>query len=127
MRRIYVERRIKRTSSFVEALGYYMESAAREHDIKAIVLADMDGLVISEYHADRSLAPEEVAAFCPLIIRVGGNCYDGRMKLDPGGSFSMLLFLYHDQPLYLCAIGGNENVCDVLLEMMEGVHRILGN
>jgi hypothetical protein len=127
MKRIYLERRKQRSHTIIQALRYFMESASQKQNLRALVLADMDGLVVSEYHGDPSVRPEEIASYCPLIVKVGGSCYDGRLPSDYASEFSMLLFMYHDQPLYLVAVGGDGSVYDTLLSVMQGVHRILGN
>jgi hypothetical protein len=127
MKQVYIERRRRRSPVILEALRYYMEAATRRENLRALVLADMDGLLISEYHGDPSIRPEEIASTCPLIVKIGGNCYDGILPERPASQFSMLLFLYHEQPLYLVAVGGQDNVSDALLSVMDGVQRILGS
>jgi hypothetical protein len=127
MRRIYLERRRQRSFNFVEALQLYLRTVTRREDLRAVVLANVDGLVVAEAHADPLISPEEVASRCPLIVRVGGNCYDGKLDLPEDENLSLLLFLYRDQPLYLAAVGGKEDVCNVLLSALDGVQRILGS
>ncbi len=126
MRRLYLEKRKNRSTYFVEALKIYLGTVMQRAQIKALAVVDTDGLLVSEAHDDDTIEPEEVAAVCPLVVRVGGKCFSPGCKPGNVEEFSVMLFLFQDQPLYLVAVGDMENGCDLLCSTVEGVQRILG-
>ena len=124
-----VERRHQRSMDPLEALGLQLDHTARQCGLQSLVLADRDGLFIAgggESGAD--LAGSEVASMCPLVVREGGNCYDGMLDVPGDRDMSVLMFDYRGQTLYLGAVTSEMQVSssDAVLHAMEGVMRILG-
>jgi hypothetical protein len=124
-----VERRTRRSAHPLRALAYQLDDTARLRGLDALVLADQDGLFIAGggKRADRA-SHDAVASLCPLVVREGGNCYDGDLEVPGDKALSVLMFSYMGQTLYLGALlrGRDESASDAMLQAMEGVLRILG-
>ncbi len=123
------ERRHRRSSHPITALGYQLDRAARGCGLTSLVLADRDGLFIAAGgEGDDRLDAQSVASMCPLVVREGGNCYDGRLDVPGDRDLSVLMFTYHGQTLYLGAVACGMQVGSSLaiIDAMEGVVRILG-
>jgi hypothetical protein len=69
-----------------------------------------------------------VASLCPLVVREGGNCFDGELDVPDDRELSVLMFSYKGQTLYLGALQGQKhrNASDAMLQAMDGILRILG-
>ncbi len=127
MRRIYIERRCNRSNWFVAALQIYLSTVLRRSNLRALVLADEDGLVLAGACQDPFLDPEAVASFCPFIVKTGENGHRDAKDILPERNISVLLFMYRGCPLYLAAVGGDENTSRLLLSTIGDVRRILGD
>jgi hypothetical protein len=124
-----IDRRTRRSSHPLRALGYQLDDVARLRGLDALVLADRDGLFIAGggRGADH-VHHDAVASMCPLVVRQGGNCFDGRLDVPDDRELSVLMFSYRGQTLYLAALRSDaeESASDAMLGAMEGVIRILG-
>lgn len=124
-----IERRTRRSHHPLRALHYQLDDTAKLRGLDALVLADRDGLFIAGggKRADHS-HHDAVASLCPLVVREGGNCFDGVLDVPEGREMSVLMFSYRGQTLYLGALlGGQETgASNAMLHAMEGVLRILG-
>ena len=93
------------------------------------MLAEQDGLFSAGggKRADRP-THDAVASLCPLVVREGGNCYDGDLEVPDDKDLSVLMFSYMGQTLYLGALlrGREESASEAMLHAMAGVLRILG-
>jgi len=126
MKRIYIERRHRRSNNFIEAIQLYFQSLTQKDESRAIVLADVDGLLIGGFCRDGQFDLHELASMCPVLLKVGRNNFGNVSYLPSEINFSILLFSYRQEPLYLLAIGGSGKN-ETLLCAMEGVCRILGD
>jgi hypothetical protein len=123
------ERRHRRSDNPLQALSYQLDDTARGCGLDALVLADRDGLFIAGGGERQSRAEgPAVASLCPLVVREGGNCYDGGVDVPGDRDLSVLMFSYKGQTLYLGAVARRMQVRsnDAILGAMEGVVRILG-
>ncbi len=125
----HIDRRTRRSEHPLRALSYQLDDTARLRGLDALVLADQDGLFIAGggRPADGS-RHDAVASLCPLLVREGGNCYDGDLEVPGNKELSVLMFSYHGQTLYLGALLGSreDGASDAMLHAMQGVLRILG-
>jgi len=126
---VHIERRTRRSEHPLRALSFQLDDTARLRGLDALVLADQDGLFIAgggkpvdggSHHA--------VASLCPLVVREGGNCFDGVLDVPGDKELSVLMFSYGGQTLYLGALLGSQEIktSDAMLSAMQGVLRILG-
>jgi len=126
---VTIERRTRRSEHPLRALHFQLDDTARLRGLDALVLADRDGLFIAGggRESDR-LHHDQVASICPLVVKEGGNCFDGRVDVPGDRDVSILMFSYRGQTLYLAAMPGaaEADVSDAMLQAMEGVVRILG-
>jgi hypothetical protein len=124
-----VERRHRRSDDSLTALHFQLDRTAHSCGLDALVLADRDGLFIAGGgDGQRGVSGQAVASLCPLVVREGGNCYDGRLDVPEDRDMSVLMFSYKGQTLYLGAVARDirEHSSAVILDAMEGIVRILG-
>ena len=124
-----IDRRTRRSAHPLRALNYQLDDTARLRGLDALVLADRDGLFIAGGGSKRSHQHHEaVAGLCPLVVREGGNCFDGELDVPEDSELSGLMFSYKGQTLYLGALQGQKQktASDAMLQAMDGILRILG-
>lgn len=125
----HIDRRTRRSEHPLRALSYQLDDTARLRGLDALVLADQDGLFIAGggQVADGG-NHDAVASLCPLVVREGGNCYDGNLDVPGDRDLSVLMFSYRGQTLYLGALlaSSEASASGAMLHAMQGVLRILG-
>jgi predicted regulator of Ras-like GTPase activity (Roadblock/LC7/MglB family) len=98
------ERRTRRSERIDEALSYQLEACVARAGLKALVVADGDGLVVasSPWHEARS---EAVAAALPLVAQ--GSDFAGTLLDEGAGAEHVLVssFVAAESELYICAVG----------------------
>jgi len=120
------ERRVHRSEQLEEALSYQLEACVERAGLDAMLLADRDGLLVAESHqsADET---DEIAAILPLLAR--GQDFTGNLLSRSGATcleLAVSSFSISDSELFLCALGGNDQVAFLEMERAKnGVQRIL--
>jgi hypothetical protein len=125
----HIDRRTRRSEHPLRALSYQLDDTARLRGLDTLVLADQDGLFIAGGgRGDDAGNHDAVASLCPLVVREGGNCYDGALDVPGDRELSVLMFSYRGQTLYLGALleSSETSASNAMLHAMQGVLRILG-
>jgi hypothetical protein len=125
----HIDRRTRRSEHSLRALSYQLDDTARLRGLDALVLADQDGLFIAGGGQAADCGHHDaVASLCPLVVREGGNCYDGDLDVPGDRELSVLMFSYRGQTLYLGALleSSEASASNAMLHAMQGVLRILG-
>jgi hypothetical protein len=120
-----MERRFRRSDRIETALEYQLQACTERAGLRAMVLADHDGLLVasSPWSEERV---EELAAIMPLLAK--GDDFSGVVATEEDRSDPVLVssFVAAGAPLFLCAVGdyGSESHHEIARAKV-GVRRIL--
>jgi hypothetical protein len=115
------DRRKRRSTDRYVALRYQLEHAREQGGLEALVLTDVDGLIIAS-SGDAAVCAE-LGAVAPLLGRTVMS-----MPLPPllrGGDVAVRPVRIHGQPLFLASVGGGVARDAHLTNWSGGVTRIL--
>jgi hypothetical protein len=109
-----MERRKQRSEYKDQALGYWLDAVAQEHELSGLVLAEENGLYLAS-----NLPHEDAEAIAARALVSGG-------KRPRGATPLKVLPLSGNEPLYLCVLG-KKRLTKASQKVVEaGIHRILG-
>ena len=115
------ERRQRRSAEQGVALRYQLERTRERGGLKALVLADAEGLSVAAAGDARLCA--ELSAVAPLL---GRSPFGFPMpSVFHGSDVAVRPFAMHGQELFLAALGGNIARDALLASSVDGVQRIL--
>ncbi|MFW6052136.1 MAG: hypothetical protein ACODAU_13240 [Myxococcota bacterium] len=117
------ERRTRRSSERHVALRYQLEHTRERGGLRAVVLADGDGLAVVS--AGDHVMGEELAALAPLMASSPFG-----VRLSPllrGLEVAVRPLVLNGQQLYLATVGGSMARDAVLAHSVQGVRRILAS
>ena len=116
-----LERRLRRSESRDQALQFLLERSLNNAGLDAIVLANADGLAISESGCSETSL--ELAAYAPLISH-----FRDRVALSPALADLDIGFVpihIHQNELYLAYCGGGAAREALIHNVADGIRRIL--
>jgi hypothetical protein len=120
------DRRVRRSDRVDEALSYQLDACTERAGLDAMLLADGDGLLVAVSKSSASDS-EEIAAILPLLAR--GHDFTGNLVGHSGATcmeVAVSSFKAAASDLFLCALGGNDEMAFSQMELAkEGVGRIL--
>jgi hypothetical protein len=117
----FEDRRLRRSGERSVALRYQLEHSRERGGLEAMVLADVDGLVIAG-SGDRAICAE-LAAVAPLTARS-----IWMMPLPPllvGAEVDIRRLSVYGQQLFMCCVGGGPAREVLFRNAIAGVERIL--
>lgn len=120
------DRRRRRSHDAFEAIGFQLQACTEDAGLDAMVVADEDGLCLAAAGpADRC---GEIAAHLPILGRQPGG-FRGVLLADDGGiPADVQRFLIDGSELYVCAIGGDEDLrARQIARSIRGCARILAS
>lgn len=118
-----LERRQRRSRVVPTALLYQLESAVKEGEMEALVLANDDGLLLASIGDDAVC--EELGAYAPLLYQEGfglelpDHLRDASIVVHPTR--------IDGQHVFVASKGGNNQKVYHLVRSVRGVERIFGD
>lgn len=119
------ERRVRRSDRIETALGYQLQACSERAGLRAMVLADHDGLLVASSPWEDEQG-EELAAIMPLLAK--GNDFAGVVVTEEQRTDRVLVssFVAAGAPLFLCAVGDFDGASHhEIARAKVGVRRIL--
>ncbi len=106
-----------------EAIALQLEASRRAASLNAMLLADQDGLCVA---SSGDMPNDEIAVYTAMLGNKVEN-FEG-MLYSKDGCYNVRIrrFIYGEQPLFLCAVGGGgEARASEIQRSLGGVSRIL--